>query len=384
MNGGIAMRGFAAVSLVAFIGHSVYGQVQYNVTDLGTLPGYNNSYGTAINSSGQVVGVANSSSGTAQAFIYSNGKMTGLGMLPGLTMSWAYGINDSGQVVGGSSTSTGQAQEAFLYANGTMTGLTFGSSASWAYGINNNGQVVGEAEYNPGNEPVLYSSGKVTGLGTIGGQLGEAYAINASGIAVGTAATTSQVPMTYDAFLSNGTMTDLGSLGSGGSQANAINATGEVVGLCGMAYTSHSAISHAFLYSGGKMTDLGVLAGLGIPSQESSAAFGINDSGQVVGVAGSAFGITFTSPGMADSADHAFIYSNGLMTDLNSLISPGWTLEEATAINNAGDIVGVGVNPQGASDAFLLTPVPEPSTLVLLTIGAVSLLAYAWRRRRPA
>ena len=29
-----------------------------------------------------------------------------------------------------------------------------------------------------------------------------------------------------------------------------------------------------------------------------------------------------------------------------------------------------------------MTTVPEPCTLVLLGIGAVSLLAYAWRRRR--
>ena len=28
------------------------------------------------------------------------------------------------------------------------------------------------------------------------------------------------------------------------------------------------------------------------------------------------------------------------------------------------------------------TPIPEPSTLILLTIGAVGLLAYSWRRRR--
>jgi hypothetical protein len=34
------------------------------------------------------------------------------------------------------------------------------------------------------------------------------------------------------------------------------------------------------------------------------------------------------------------------------------------------------------SDFLLFTPVPEPSTLVLLCVGAVSLLACAWRRRK--
>jgi len=38
--------------------------------------------------------------------------------------------------------------------------------------------------------------------------------------------------------------------------------------------------------------------------------------------------------------------------------------------------------PSAGSDMLIATVVPEPSTLVLLGIGAVSLLAYAWRKRR--
>ena len=71
------------------------------------------------------------------------------------------------------------------------------------------------------------------------------------------------------------------------------------------------------------------------------------------------------------------------MTDLNSLISPssGWTLTEAAAINGNGWIVGCGTNPSGQVDAFLLTPVPEPSALALLGAGVIGLVAYGWRRR---
>lgn len=70
------------------------------------------------------------------------------------------------------------------------------------------------------------------------------------------------------------------------------------------------------------------------------------------------------------------------MTDLNSRIDPasGWTLNGAYDINDNGQIVGDGKNAQGYDHAVVLTPVPKPSTLVLLGFGAMSLLAYAWRR----
>ncbi len=72
------------------------------------------------------------------------------------------------------------------------------------------------------------------------------------------------------------------------------------------------------------MTDLGT------PPGESSMGTGINNAGQVVGHA-------YGSSGPAD----AFLYSNGQMTDLNTLIDPGLhlTLSEATAINDESQIV---------------------------------------------
>src|SRR5438876_1697373 len=70
-----------------------------------------------------------------------------------------------------------------------------------------------------------------------------------------------------------GTLTDLGTLGgSGKSHAYGMNAVGQVVGDADTA----SGASHAFLYSGGAMTDITPSAGI-------SAATAINDGGQVVG-----------------------------------------------------------------------------------------------------
>ena len=52
---------------------------------------------------------------------------------------------------------------------------------------------------------------------------------------------------------------------------------------------------------------------------------------------------------------HAFVYRNGQMTDLNSLLpaNSGWVLTTATAINNNNQIVGTGV-VNGENHAFLM------------------------------
>ncbi|MBV9274591.1 MAG: hypothetical protein JO333_11905, partial [Verrucomicrobia bacterium] len=54
---------------------------------------------------------------------------------------------------------------------------------------------------------------------------------------------------------------------------------------------------------------------------------------------------------------HAFLYTAGTVQDLNNLLAtnPGWILQTATGINNAGQIVGYGTI-NGQIHAFLLTP----------------------------
>ena len=82
---------------------------------------------------------------------------------------------------------------------------------------------------------------------------------------------------------------------------------------------------HAFLYSNGVTQNLGSLPGYNL-----SSGTGINDSGEVVGIADST---------NINLPRHAFFYKNGVMNDLGAIINPQID-SFANGINNAGDIVG--------------------------------------------
>jgi probable HAF family extracellular repeat protein len=159
------------------------------------------------------------------------------------------------------------------------------------------------------------------------------------------------------AFLySDGIMQNLGTLGGSSSISYSINDEEQVVGSSWLAGNS---AAHAFLYSDGLMHDLGTLGGT------SSEAAAINIVGQIVGMSGIA----------GDMEGHAFLYADGVMTDLNSLLisGSGWTLAYATSINDAVQIVAFGCNASGDEHALLLTPIPEPATLLLLGLGGILL-----------
>jgi probable HAF family extracellular repeat protein len=180
-------------------------------------------------------------------------------------------------------------------------------------GLNNSGEVAGTFTTSPLQfYAALWSGGTTTDLGF--GPQSVAIGINASGQVAGS---------TYGgrAFLySGGKLTDLGTLpGYAASWALGINDPGQVVGI---SYTTDG-LQRAFLYAGGTMTDLGTLGGA------TSRAAGINAAGQVVGESKTASGAT-----------HAFLSSGGKMMDLGTL-GGAYVGSSATAVNASGQVVGV-------------------------------------------
>lgn len=311
----------------------------YTVTDLGTLGG-NATEAHAINNAGQITGSSNLKTGASHAFLYSSGKISDIGSLGG-TSAIGLGINSSGQAVGYSTQADGS-YRGFLFSNGVMTALpTLSGNYGTAYGINNSGQIVGNS-LNASNiaAGILIQNGTVTDIGNLGGVDGTyANAINNFGQIVG---------LSYNkqgnflAFLwQNGTMTSIGTLGGQWSQAYGINDSGQITGA---GYLAGNTGPHVFLFSNGKMTNLDKRSG-----SLQSWGFGINSTGTIAG--------KMQVPGGQFVVFHAMVVTNGKMQDLNKLIpsNSGWVLDEAYAINDAGQIVGYGEH-QGQVRGFLLTP----------------------------
>jgi probable HAF family extracellular repeat protein len=110
---------------------------------------------------------------------------------------------------------------------------------------------------------------------------------------------------------------------------------------------------------GGTGGDLGTLGG------RYTKAEALNNAGVVVGW-------STTSGG----AQHAMLYSNGIMEDLNKLLPPtsGLTLTDAVGIDASGRIVAYGTDSSGATHEVLLTPeaVPEPTTLAMFGLVGIA------------
>ena len=359
-----AILGFSCVMTLSVYCLPSQALPRYSITDMGTLGG-SSSVATSLNNSADVVGTSFTRNDTElQPFLYRNGVMS---TPVGLPRSFQLRINDLGQITGYYPQGSFDFVHAFLYRDGVANDLgTLRGSFSSGRGLNNFGQVVGQSAItgDAASRAFLYSGGVMTELGTLGGTYSDATDINDAGQVVGQSSVPGEGAVR--AFLLiNGTMQDIGTLGGTHSIAYGINNVGQVIGADYTPNINNNPTDRAFFYSQGVMTNLGTLGGdLATPS-------GINDNGQVVGS-------STVRPG--DFSGHAFLYSDGVMVDLNLLVpvqESGWeVLTNADAINNLGQIAGNGTI-NGVNQAFLLTPeiaVPEPPMLFFFLAGVLGIL----------
>jgi probable HAF family extracellular repeat protein len=329
---------FLGLSFVSSVS-SVSAEVRYTVTDLGTM-GWGYSFAYDINNKGQIVGaLRNSYGGISTAFLWENGVMKDLE----LSWSSAYSINDNGQICG--IAIIDGTRQGFLWDTNEVTGLGTLGGYSGSNCINNSNQIVGYSESETGSfydRAFLWDNGNMQNLGTFGTDA-TAKSINDSGVIVGYSCDSSL--NNYAFVYENGEMKKLDTPIGKTSGASSINDNGQIAG-----ETSSGSLMQACLWQDGKRSDLELLTGYNI-----SCAYDINNVGNIVGAVG--------CPGKI----HAALWEDGNVVDLNDLISSssGWELEFAEAINDSGQIVGFG-NINGETHAFLLTSIPEPTSLMFL------------------
>jgi probable HAF family extracellular repeat protein len=352
---------------------------RYTVTDLGTVPGSTVCpcfFGVGLSENGKAVGRFFGSNGLYAGFSWQNGVMTDIGSLGG-GLTQALDVRDDGTVVGHSRVSmSSNTERAFRYLDGQWTdlGTLVGGTHSYARAINNAGVVAGMSTGRaPGNEDlqraVIWSGGQITDLGTFGGEFSEGFDINNVGQVVGWAWDAARRARGF-VWSAQGGMVDLGDFGVAGSVVGrAVSDLGVVVGSAPVAGGN----THAFRWIGGVMTDLGVLPEAGQPGPfgpelMTTVAAGVNSLGHIVGSSYPASNQPPLRPG-------PWIWQEGVMRNLNDLVGPGWVIEAASGINDAGQIIGTARSAVGELRAVLLTPIlcyancDSSTTAPLLNVG---------------
>ncbi|HET6576701.1 MAG TPA: PKD domain-containing protein [Gemmatimonadales bacterium] len=227
--------------------------------------------------------------------------------------AFALAVNDAADVTG-VMVADGM-EHAFRWRAGVLTDLTQPGELAHGLAINAAGVVVGFFIPADGKANAFrWEDGVRTTLPSFcppgSGGDDRAQGINASGQIVGhsiSCASGQSVPVIWE----NGGMVALPlPSGAAGGEATAINTTGTIVGW----YVAPGADRFAIVWQNGVIIDLGLLGGA------QAEAIAINDNGQVVGRRN------------INGEDRAFLWQNGTTIDLGS--------GRATAINNAGQIVG--------------------------------------------
>lgn len=288
----------------------------------------------SLNNSGAVTGTLlnNSTEALPTAVLFSNGHLQ-----PFHQNFWPASINNSMSIVGSApviGASGGfEGQHAVSLDGGTFNDLGTLDGGDWAQAVhvNSSGLVLGNSLVTGGDysHAFLWQDGNLVDIGAFW-----ASDLNDAGTAVGYTIGQVALPVVY----ANGVMQAIPL----GFQAVAvgINNSGQILLSDG----------HALVMdTGGNVTDLGSLGGQHVGPAR------INERGEVVGWSGV---VSQNAP-----YRHAFVYTSGLMWDLNLVSDAGTVLVDAYDINQAGQIVAVDANNR----CFLLTPVSPKVAKTLIT-----------------
>jgi len=356
-------------------------QTSYKVTDLGTLGNDNMSCAMTLNNRGwTAIQDGNAPPGQQDAItkllngrdaIVIDGVQVDLGTLGGENsfMNWGE-INDRGQIVGYSETDaldpngedvcgfgTGHMCLPFLWQDFHMEALpTLGGNNGQASAINNRGKIAGTAETAVTDSrcpthitslPVLWEKGKPQSLPTVDQDSdGEAFWINDRGQAVGQTSNCSNGITHAVSWTKNGTAAALPDY-KNGAVAWGNNDRDQIVGSVGS--PDGGSTQYAALWQNGKLTSFKPL-----PGDVGAIASGINNRGQMVG---STWDSKFNWA-------HAVIWEDGVMTDLNTMFASSTLVATmANKINERGQIAAMAIVRSGPDEgnvhAILLTPVYE-------------------------
>jgi probable HAF family extracellular repeat protein len=287
-----------------------------------------------------------------------------------LPLQGAFGINNAGDIVG-EYWDTNFVSHGYVYSHGQYTTVddplagTAPFQGTSAMGINDRGDIVGTYyDANWGGHGFVLSGGRYTTLddpnaapAAFGGTL--VFHNNDRGDIVGAYIA---VNGTEHGFLfSNGRYTTLDATlaGPGGNTAAyGINNAGQIVGFFS---TADGSVLGGFLLSDGQYTALNV------PDASYVLPTGINDRGQVVGLY---FDASFNG--------HGFLYSNGQYTTVDdpdaANTSDFGSASYAYGINDRGQVVGEFYDANAIAHSYVATPAPGHSAAAQTSLVGVSLL----------
>ena len=297
------------------------------------------------------------------------------------TQSEAFGINDSSWIVG---TLNGEAAIWTPQTGIQAVGLLGTGNQSELEGISNGSVAVGGSTTVGGSDANAIIWDPTNGLRNLNGLIVNppttwtptaAIAISPTGgfiAGIGYSNISTSPPSgTEHAFvLNDGSLTEIPDPGVK-IQPEQIDTRGEAAGF----YFDANQRQHAFVYTPALGTaDIGTLglsaSGGYTPYTE---AFGINDSAVVCG-----------SEGLADGSEYGFLWTQAAgMAEVEAPV--GIVLDGIEGISDNGDLIGQGYysnDPALGYRGFLLTPTPEPSTIVLLSVSAATILMARFRRTR--